>query len=139
MLLLLVTALICVTAQPAAALTESRQGTLRKISHARSHHGVRQYHVRHRLNHIAQRWAEWMAAHQSLQHNPYLSHQVHGWNALGENVGRAAGFRRVHRAFMHSPPHRANILSPTFHLVGVGAAHGSDGKLYVDEIFKRNA
>jgi uncharacterized protein YkwD len=78
-----------------------------------------------------------MAAHHSLQHNPNLGSQVHGWRALGENVGCGAREPGIQRAFMGSAPHRSNILSRTFTLVGIGTARDSRGTLYVDEVFKR--
>lgn len=48
---------------------------------------------------------------------------------IGENIGGGVGARfgspvAVFRAWMHSPPHRANILSPRFHDAGVGVARG---------------
>ena len=104
---------------------------------ARDHHDRRNYDVRHHLNEVAQRWAEWMADHHTLRHNPYLQSQVHHWSALGENVGCGPGEDAIQRAFMGSAPHRDNILSRSFRQVGIGSARGSDGKLYVDEIFRR--
>lgn len=104
---------------------------------ARQNHDRRAYAVRDHLNEVAQRWAEWMAAHRTLRHNPYLESQVHDWSELGENVGVGPGEPSIQSAFMDSSSHRANILSRTFRQVGIGAARGSDGKLYVDEVFRR--
>jgi uncharacterized protein YkwD len=104
---------------------------------ARARHDRRDYDVREHLNEVAQRWAEWMAAHRTMRHNPYLGNQVHNWSELGENVGVGAGEAAIQSAFMDSAPHRDNILSRTFRQIGVGAARGSDGKLYVDEVFRR--
>jgi hypothetical protein len=78
-----------------------------------------------------------MAAHRVLAHNPSLPSSVCCWSDLGENVGVGLSARSVHRAFMASAPHRANILSATFTQVGVGTAVGGDGRLYVDEVFRR--
>lgn len=51
---------------------------------------------------------------------------------IGENIGGGAGRRygsplAVVRAWMHSPPHRENILNPLFHDAGVGVARGFPG------------
>lgn len=51
---------------------------------------------------------------------------------VGENIGGGVGRRlgspaAVCRAWMHSPSHRANILSPGFHDFGVGVARGFPG------------
>jgi uncharacterized protein YkwD len=48
---------------------------------------------------------------------------------IGENIGGGVGKRlgsplAVFRAWMHSPPHRDNILDPEFHDLGVGIARG---------------
>jgi uncharacterized protein YkwD len=104
---------------------------------ARDRHDRRDYDVREHLNAVAQHWAEWMAEHRTLRHNPYLDSQVHSWSELGENVGTGSGENAIQSAFMASAPHRDNILSRTFRQLGVGAARGSDGKLYVDEVFRR--
>jgi uncharacterized protein YkwD len=61
---------------------------------------------------------------------------------LGENVGvTALGIRdnttpaeRLHDAFMASPGHRANILSPRFRRIGVGAASNRDA-IWLTEVF----
>lgn len=49
--------------------------------------------------------------------------------AIGENIGGGLGRRfgspaAVVRAWMHSPEHRANMLSRSFHDFGVGVARG---------------
>jgi len=53
---------------------------------------------------------------------------------IGENIGGGFGRRlgspaAVCRAWMRSPSHRANILSPSFHDFGVGVARGFPGGL----------
>ena len=59
--------------------------------------------------------------------------QAHGiWcTRFGENVGQsdvavAELVPTLHTAWMHSPAHRANILDPTFHQVGLGVAQAGD-------------
>ncbi len=52
--------------------------------------------------------------------------------AVGENIGGGIGSQRgsplaVFRSWMHSPPHRANILDAEFHDLGVGVARGYPG------------
>jgi uncharacterized protein YkwD len=48
---------------------------------------------------------------------------------IGENIGGGKGPAAgspiaVFRSWMHSPPHRANILDPSFHDFGVGVSRG---------------
>ena len=58
---------------------------------------------------------------------PYLP--CHCTWRLGENIARGQGRRAspaaIVRAWMHSPPHRAEILSPSLRDVGVGVVWGS--------------
>jgi uncharacterized protein YkwD len=44
----------------------------------------------------------------------------------------------MHRAFMHSPGHRANILNPAFRQAGIGIVK-INGNLWVTEVFRRPA
>lgn len=92
-----------------------------------------------RLTQIAEDWARWMANHHTLKHNPNLASEVNNWQSLGENVGSGTSEGPIHRAFMNDPYHRDNILSRTFTLVGIGTARDENGRLYVDEVFKRPA
>jgi uncharacterized protein YkwD len=86
--------------------------------------------------------AEMMARHQ-------LSHQFSGepelqqriandsklqFDETGENVGYAESLERVENGFMHSPPHRKNLLTPEYNVVGFGIARSGD-MLYVTQDF----
>ena len=42
---------------------------------------------------------------------------------------------QIHAAFMASPAHRALILSPSYHWVGVGIVYGAGGTIWVTERF----
>ena len=122
---------------PASAGIHTSRAFVSDTNHARVNHDRRAYQVTAHLNDVAQRWAEWMAAHRTLRHNPYLTSEVGHWRSLGENVGAGAGESSIQRAFMNSTEHRSNILSTSFTRVGIGTARGADGQLYVDEVFKR--
>jgi uncharacterized protein YkwD len=136
-LLLALCALVVLDAGSAHAGSSTRAAFVADTNHARAYHDRRDYRVRDGLNDVAQRWANWMAAHHSLEHNPNLGSEVHGWRSLGENVGRGGSENAIQHAFMASAPHRDNILSRSFTLVGIGTARDSNGQLYVDEVFKR--
>ncbi len=53
----------------------------------------------------------------------------------GENVGYNSEFDKIQGAFMKSPPHRANILSPDYNLVGIGLVRGEDGLYWATQDF----
>lgn len=124
------------TAPPASAATSQQQLTS-ATNHARVDHDRRSYSSASDLNRVAQRWAAHMASTRKLSHNPNYSEQVCCWSSVGENVGVGSSVAAVQRAFMASSPHRANILSGTFREVGIGVSRGSDGRYYVDEVFRR--
>jgi len=88
------------------------------------------------LTAVARRWAARLASSGVLKHNPHVTSQVKGWHYLGENVGEGGTVASLHSAFMHSAPHRANVLSTRYTRVGVGVAYGH-GRMWVVEVFER--
>jgi hypothetical protein len=60
-----------------------------------------------------------------------------GWSVLGENVGKGPNVSVLHRAFMESPSHKANILGD-FDRVGVGVALDAESKMYVTVLFMKS-
>ena len=56
---------------------------------------------------------------------------------VGENVayGYPSGKSVVNDGWMHSAGHRANILTPGFTQMGIGARKGRDGRWYVAQVF----
>lgn len=79
-----------------------------------------------------------------------LSHQLPGEQILrkrlalsglrfhtdGETVAFNQSAEAAHQGLIHSPPHRAIILSPEYNAVGVGVVE-RDGTLWVTEDFAR--
>jgi hypothetical protein len=66
-----------------------------------------------------------------------LSAVTTGWSVLGENVGKGPNPSVLHKAFMESPSHKANILGG-FDRVGVGVGHDAEGRVYVTVIFMKS-
>ena len=58
-----------------------------------------------------------------------------GWTKLGENVGRGGNVSSLHKAFMDSSSHRANILGD-YNYAGIGT-DTSNGVLYVTVVFMK--
>jgi len=82
----------------------------------------------------ARRQAANMRDAARLSHTPDLGSVTTGWKLLGENVGTGPDSGTIHRAFMASSGHRANILDPRYTHVGVGVV--VDGStVWVAEIF----
>ncbi len=81
-----------------------------------------------------------MAASNTLFHSGNLAAKiatvVAGWQGVGENVGVGDSVAAVNSMFMQSATHRANILG-NFNLAGVGVVTGSDGRVWVTQMFAR--
>jgi len=54
----------------------------------------------------------------------------------GENLALAQTLSIAHTGLMHSPGHRANILNPAFHRVGIGILEGGVHGLMVSQEFR---
>jgi hypothetical protein len=87
--------------------------------------------------HVARMTRTGRVAHDSGDGDPALRAESAGLrpHAVGENVARARSTAAAHRVLWASPSHRANILSPAFTHVGIAAARGPDGDVFVCELF----
>lgn len=79
-------------------------------------------------------WTASMISDGYISHNPNLASVTTGWSTLGENVGVGPNVDRLHRAFMDSPGHKANILGD-YNYIGIGADRSPDGNLYITVVF----
>ena len=57
------------------------------------------------------------------------------WSTAGENVGVASSSGAVFSALMGSSAHYANIMGGAYTTIGVGAAVGADGQVWVVQVF----
>lgn len=106
------------------------------INHTRAQHGLHGLEFNAMLHMKAQAWAEHMSAQGGLSHSALRDgNWSETWTKLGENVGRGSSLNDVHEAFMHSAPHRANILDPAYNKVGTGVVRGADGQYWVVQEF----
>lgn len=83
--------------------------------------------------------------------NGYFAHESPSWGRVsdmlkrfgyefrgaGENIARHATVEKAQAAFMSSPGHRRNILSPNWERVGVGIVTDANGYVYATQIFAR--
>ncbi|MBS1869096.1 MAG: CAP domain-containing protein [Actinobacteria bacterium] len=125
----------------AATIRRSRDATLCLLNRVRAQHGLPPLRLDARLSHAAGQHSREMVRRRYFGHDsangrsPFdrmrATHYVPrnaSWS-LGENIGWGSGaFAEpiaMVRAWMHSPPHRANILSRTFRDIGIGIAPGA--------------
>src|SRR5215213_1913744 len=107
----------------------------RKVNRARARHGSHRLALDPQLSQVARRHAREMRWRRVLFHSDKLGHRVTNWRALGENVGTGYSVASIHRAFMHSPLHRENVMWRGFRHVGVGVTR-SGGRLWVTVVFE---
>jgi uncharacterized protein YkwD len=129
------------TASPARlTLRQMRSSELCLINRVRAHYGLVALHPNDQLRDSASGHSDSMVSHRYFAHEGpggsvdsrisragYLARG--GAFVIGENIGGGSGRHwgspmAVFEAWMHSPPHRSNILDPSFRDAGVGVARG---------------
>jgi uncharacterized protein YkwD len=127
-------------ATPASAAKRTMvRATLCVLNARRERHGLRPLKLNRRLSRAARRHARDMARRNYFDHDSlngasfvdrirragYLRGARRWW--VGENLAwgtqERSAPRSITQMWMHSPGHRANILSHSFHEVGIGLAY----------------
>jgi uncharacterized protein YkwD len=120
-------------AQATLSPKQWRQELLVRINHYRVHHGVHKLKLGPKLGAAAKAHSVNMARHRQLTHNSssgasWLTRiRSYGYRGgwVGENL--AVGLwspRKMLRAWVHSPPHRANLLNRHYRAIGIGLSKG---------------
>jgi uncharacterized protein YkwD len=125
------------TALPASAVTRRERTLFHLVNRSRVKHGQARLRLSASVSRLARRHSVRMARLGTLFHqcmSCVLNH--HRWRRIGENIGYAGSARVMNRWFMHSPPHRENMLCGCFTRVGIGIVRWG-GKLWVTEDFYR--
>lgn len=127
---------ISLNAGPAAATSDREQALHDLINQARTSKSLGDLRLSDRLSKIARAHSADMADGAKVLYHSCLTCRLDSWewSIAGENVGVAGTIGRVHRLFMQSPSHRANVLRSPFRTVGVGVVE-KGGRLWVTEIF----
>ena len=86
------------------------------------------------LQRKAQRWANKLARENRLYHSNLASGVTGCWRNIGENVGYGGSIAAIHRAYMRSPSHRANILNSAYDRVGLGVARNGS-RVFTVQVF----
>jgi hypothetical protein len=122
----------------------AEQRVFQLLNQARAENGLPPLELNAQLQAAARAHSQLMASRQKLSHQLSGEPVVRERLALtglhfdrdGENVGFNQSAEAAHEGFMHSPPHRANILNPGYNAVGIGAVERG-GTLWVTEDFAR--
>jgi uncharacterized protein YkwD len=113
------------TSHPSISIPAYDHVLLVEVNAARIQDRRHSYESSTRLAPIAHAWAKHLANHGALEHNPNLVKDVTkvcpDWTTLGENVGYSFGSNahELFSAYMHSPPHKANILDSHYKMVSI--------------------
>ena len=129
------------TAPPAQA--QSREGKYAQQAFTatnanRTHNGLRALKANDCLKRAAVRQAKAMAQQEQIFHQDLGAVlRECKLSTAGENV--ASGYRTgrsvVNDGWMNSEGHRANILNPSFRLMGIAARKGHNGRWYAAQVF----
>lgn len=120
-----------------AAVGTERGALVSLLNGYRAANGLHTLATDPHLDSLAQSWAQWMAANQTLQHNPDLRAQMGpGWSTGSEIIVRHTGgavmspdaiVEYMHGWWRTSTIHNNNMLSPAFTHVGTGYSMGPGG------------
>jgi uncharacterized protein YkwD len=120
-------------------LHQMRSSELCLVNRVRAHYGLVALNFNAKLRDSATGHSDSMVVHRYFAHEGpggsvdsrisragYLA-QARSF-VIGENIGGGTGHQgspwEIFEDWMHSPPHRANILDPSFRDAGVGVARG---------------
>lgn len=130
---------------PVGAQSCGPDGTTNAIlvytNNSRAQNGLPPLSWNGQLSCLAGAWSQYLAStnnffHRDLQ-SVITSPGYAGYHTLGENILRGPASMSawdMHIAWMNSPDHRANILSPAYSSLGVGLAY-ANGQVWATENF----
>jgi uncharacterized protein YkwD len=121
--------------EPAVAGPRTDAAFVDATNDLRTARGLPRMRVSATLSKLAYRHSVAMAREGRLWHNDISSATDH-WVWLGQNVGVGSSVASLQKAFMDSPPHRANILRRKANLFGVGT-YISHGRIWVTVNFEQ--
>jgi uncharacterized protein YkwD len=100
---------------------------LTKINVARSDQGLPPLRTARNLQRSAGAFARWLIAHDNFGHRPGVSvtrAYRHSGEALSMHFSLRANVGGTLSSWLHSPDHRALVMTNTMNLVGLGHASG---------------
>jgi uncharacterized protein YkwD len=117
-------------AEPIATASNVESAMVAAVNRARARRGLRPLRGSGTLYRSAHRYAAWMLRSDYFGHLAQLrvgGHYRRTGEALALHFGWRAQVRRTVRGWLHSPAHRALLLSRRFRALGAGLAAGTYG------------
>lgn len=105
-----------------------------RINDLRAAKGLPALQVNANLVAKARAWSAEMAAAGRIWHSTLSDGVTENWKKLGENVGMGGSVDGLHKAFVASPGHYANLVDPAFSHIGVGIVLSGD-TIFVSQVF----
>jgi len=129
---------------PAAPDNSITQGVFDRVNSDRAANGLGPLSWNPQLACLAQDHSNWMATTGNFSHRD-LSVTIRqpayaGYASLGENIlvgPNTMSGGAMEDAWMNSPGHRANILSPNFDSIGIAVGWSPDGRIWATQNFGR--
>jgi uncharacterized protein YkwD len=120
-----------------AELRAAERDIASMVNAERAAHGVRPLEIHAGIAQVATGHSGQMAGAGRIWHNDayFTMHDELGASRLAENVGMACSTDQMHRAFMDSAPHRANVMDGRLTHLGLGAASDGTGRLFMTQGF----
>jgi uncharacterized protein YkwD len=115
------------TAANASTRTRNRDFLLTLINRSRVHHGLHALRLSATTSDYAYRHSRNMCDADTLFHSTTLTSRIASTTSAsywGENIAFASTLRQIRRMWMHSAPHRENILNRHYRRAGVGVYVG---------------
>jgi uncharacterized protein YkwD len=118
------------------SLAQAKSSTICLLNDIRRSKGLRPFRLNGKLSRASQRHTNAMTAHHFFAHGDFVgrirsAHYLsgsRGWT-VGENIAWGsydyATPASIVDGWMHSPPHRANILNGRFREIGIGVSRGA--------------
>lgn len=133
---------------PSTNATSFENQVITLVNRERSNRGLQTLKKNPTLAYVARLKSSDMATRNYFSHtsptygSPFTMMQHYGirFTAAGENIAMGQQTpQAVMNAWMNSPGHRANILSPAYNQIGVGMAKNKSGVLYWTQEFIKAA
>ena len=116
---------------PRSAFGTPEARILTRTNAVREKRGLKVLRQKDYLSDYAESWAIKMLHQNQLYHSSLSFYKPLGWQKAGENIAVMMEYQKVVRAWLKSPPHKANLLDKSYRWVGIGVAKGSDGRYWV--------
>mmetsp|Transcript_7861 Transcript_7861/g.17080 ORF Transcript_7861/g.17080 Transcript_7861/m.17080 type:complete len:112 (-) Transcript_7861:250-585(-) len=107
------------------------------IGNERHMRGIPKLALSRDLVQMAQDHAQWMADNGTVRRSSDIVVRLSKlWKKAGQNVGQSSSCEKTHLDMMLNAGDSSRMIDRGYTHLGVGSARGSDGKVYVCQLFR---